>query len=45
MISALENLDLEEVVVVHAGTDSYPLAPRIRAVALARLREDVLPLG
>jgi len=44
MISALENLDLEEVVVVHAGTESYPLAPRIRAVALARLREDVLPL-
>jgi uncharacterized protein len=45
MRSAVENLDLEELVVIHAGTDSYPLAPRIRAVALARLDQDVLPLA
>jgi len=45
MRSALEDLGLEELVVIHAGTESYPLAPRIRAVALARLREDVPPLG
>jgi predicted AAA+ superfamily ATPase len=41
MRSAVENLDLEELTVLHAGTESYPLAPRIRAVALSRLREDV----
>lgn len=42
--SALENLGLEELVVIHAGAESYPLAPRIRAVALARLWEDLPPL-
>jgi predicted AAA+ superfamily ATPase len=45
MHSALENLGLEELVVIHAGTESYPLAPRIRAVALTRLWEDLQPLG
>jgi predicted AAA+ superfamily ATPase len=40
MRSALEALDLEELVVIHAGSESYPLAPRIRAVGLGRLRED-----
>ena len=44
MRSALEGLGLEELIVIHAGTESYPLAPRIRAVALTRLREDVKPL-
>lgn len=45
MRTALESLDLEELVVIHAGAESYPLAPRVRAVALARLREDVPPLA
>jgi hypothetical protein len=31
--------------VIHAGTESYPLGPTIRAVALSRLDEDVAPLG
>src|SRR5215203_6040584 len=44
MISALENLDLEDLVVIHAGAESYRLTSRIRAVALARLGEDVAPL-
>lgn len=44
MRGALEDLGLEELVVIHAGAESYPLAPRIRAVALARLREEVAPL-
>ena len=43
MRSALEDLDLEDLVVIHAGSESYPLAPQIRAVALTRLREDVAP--
>ncbi|HVT17085.1 MAG TPA: hypothetical protein VHQ90_13020 [Thermoanaerobaculia bacterium] len=45
MRSALDILRLEELVVVHAGPDSYPLAPRFRAVALDRLGEDLAPLG
>jgi hypothetical protein len=45
MRSALEVLRLDELTVIHAGAESYPLAPRIRAVALARLREEVAPLG
>ena len=44
MRSALESLDLDELVVIHAGAESYPLAPHIRAVALSRLREDVAAL-
>ena len=45
MRSALATLDLAELVVIHAGAESYPLAPRLRAVALARLHEDLAPLG
>lgn len=45
MRSALDTLEIEELVVVHAGGESYPLAPGIRAVALERLREDVAPLN
>jgi hypothetical protein len=45
MRSALDILRLEELVVIHAGPNSYPLAPRIRAVALDRLGEELAPLG
>lgn len=41
MRSALEVLGLEELVVIHPGGDSYPLGPRIRAIGLARLQEDL----
>jgi hypothetical protein len=44
MRSALEVLGLDELVVIHAGSESYPLAPRIRAVGLSRL-EDLPRLG
>ena len=44
MRSAVENLALDDLVVIHAGTESYPLAPGIRAVAMARMSEDVPPL-
>ncbi len=44
MHSACENLGLDDLVVIHAGSDSYPLSPKIRAVALERMREDVDPL-
>jgi hypothetical protein len=42
---AVEDLRLERLDVVHGGAHSFPLAPRIRAVALARLLEDLRPLG
>jgi predicted AAA+ superfamily ATPase len=44
MRSTLETLDLAELVVIHAGVESYPLTHRIRAVALQRLREELQPL-
>jgi uncharacterized protein len=45
MRSALETLGLEELVVIHAGEESYPLASRIRAVALRRLAKEISPLS
>lgn len=45
MHAALEALRLDELIVIHAGSESYPLAQRIRAVPLARLRQDVAALG
>jgi predicted AAA+ superfamily ATPase len=44
MRSALDDLALDELVVIHAGAESYPLGPRIRAVALARLGEEIQPI-
>ncbi len=44
MHSALADLHLERLDVVHAGDKTYPLAERVRAVALARLDPDLDPL-
>ena len=44
MRSALESLHLETLFVVHAGRESFPLAPKIRAISAARLTEDLQPL-
>jgi predicted AAA+ superfamily ATPase len=44
MRAALATLQLVELVVIHSGAESYPLGDRIRAVALARMREDLSPL-
>jgi hypothetical protein len=41
---ALADLRLQRLDVIHAGERTYPLAPRVRAVALARVLEDVAPL-
>jgi predicted AAA+ superfamily ATPase len=41
MRSAMENLRLDQIDVVHAGEHTYPLTAGIRAVALSRLHEDV----
>jgi len=40
---ALEDLRLSRIDVVHAGDETFPLAPRIRAVAASRLIEDLEP--
>ncbi len=38
---AMETLKLERLDVVHAGASTFPLAPGVRAVAMARLVEDL----
>jgi predicted AAA+ superfamily ATPase len=42
--SALSDLRLTRLDVVHAGTETFPLARRVRAVAAARLVQDLAPL-
>ena len=44
MKSALADLALTHLDVVHAGGESFPLAPSVRAVAARRLLDDVKPL-
>lgn len=41
---ALQDLSLSRLDVIHAGAETYALAPRIRAVSLARVMEDLKPL-
>jgi uncharacterized protein len=41
---ALEDLKLKRLDVIHAGDHTFPLAPRVRAVALRRVLEDLAPL-
>lgn len=41
---ALADLRLERLDVVHAGERTFPLAERVRAVALARALQDIAPL-
>lgn len=45
MRSALADLALKRLDVIHAGEDTYPLAPKVRAVALRRVIDDVKPLS
>ena len=41
MRNALTDVPLDSVDVIHAGADTFPLARRIRAVAAARMLDDV----
>lgn len=41
MHSALEDLSLDRVDVVHAGSETFPLGQRIRAVAASRILDDL----
>ena len=42
--SAIDDLGLSRVDVIHAGHESYPLAPKVRAVAARSLLEEIQPL-
>ena len=44
MHNALADLGLQRLDVMHAGARTYRLAPKVRAVALPRLLEDLAPL-
>jgi predicted AAA+ superfamily ATPase len=41
MRSALQDLKLDHLDVIHAGGETFPLGPRVRAVAASRLLEDL----
>ena len=41
MRSAAADLDPQRLDVIHAGEHTFPLAPKVRAVALSRLLDDV----
>lgn len=43
--TTLDDLRLERVDVVYPGEHTFPLAERVRALALPRLYEDLEPLG
>ncbi len=45
MRNALADLRLEHLDVVHAGARTFPLTPRIRAVSLSRVLDDLSPLA
>ena len=42
---ALENLKLDTLDVIHAGSHTFPMGERIRGVALGRLLTDLQPLS
>jgi predicted AAA+ superfamily ATPase len=44
MRNAMSDLRLERLDVIHAGEETFPLADRVRAVALSRLMVDLNPL-
>jgi len=44
MTSAAETLGLDELVVVHAGTASYPIGENMRAVPVSRVWTEISPL-
>lgn len=45
MRTALADLRLSRLDVIHAGDQTFPLGPKIRAVALSRIAEDLAPLS
>lgn len=44
MRSALKDLRLTSLTVIHAGDDSFPLGPKVRAVSASSLIDEIRPL-
>lgn len=44
MRTAMEDLELTRLDVIHAGSETFPLSSRVQAVAATRLFEDLKPL-
>jgi hypothetical protein len=44
MRSALDDLKLDRLDVIHAGEKSFPMAERVRAIPLQRIWTDLEPL-
>ena len=44
MHSALTDLRLDSLDVVHAGAETFPISDKVRALALARVVTDLKPL-
>lgn len=44
MHRAMEDLDLDRLDVVHAGSETFPLSDKIRAVSVSKIWEDLEPL-
>ena len=42
---ALTDLGLQRLDAIHAGDHTFPLGPKLRAVALTRLLKDLAPLA
>lgn len=45
MRTALETLGLDRLDVVHAGTETYSMTPRMRALPASRLAKELRPLA
>lgn len=45
MRSALSDLNLDRIDVIHAGDKTYPLSETVRAVALTRMHSDIRPFA
>jgi uncharacterized protein len=42
---AIEDLKLQRLDIIHAGDYSFPLAERVRAIALGQLLDDIQPFA
>ena len=43
MHTAIADLGLDHLDLIHTGRETYPLRDRIRAVSIFRLRQDIRP--
>jgi hypothetical protein len=41
MVTAIDDLNLSRLIVIHAGEHSFSLSTKVEAIAARRLREDL----